>query len=174
MQNPMTSTKSKAFLFIELPSFLSCLLEIGRHLVVEVVGQCEIAREIDFDSVAFADGHRWHDVQELLEDLCGRLRCASRESLTHQVRAGRGEGACGPGLRDGPEATNGQRYPKDAEIVVIDLIPQPGVADLVEPLELIEADGISVRHKHAVKQNGQTCGWRIVIPPIIPHDSPRC
>jgi hypothetical protein len=40
--------------------------QIRRHLVVVVIGQCEIAREIDFDSVAFTDGHRGHDVQELV------------------------------------------------------------------------------------------------------------
>src|ERR1700752_1935083 len=106
----MTSKKNKAFLFIELSSFPSCLLEIGRHLVVEVIGQYEVAREIDFDSVAFADGQRGHDVQELLEDLCGRLRGALRESLAHEVGAGCGERACGPGLRDGSEGTNGKRH----------------------------------------------------------------
>ena len=61
-----------------------------------------------------------------------------------------------PASRDGSESADGERYSEDAEIVVVDLIPQAGVADLVEPLELIEADGIPVRHEHAMEDDGQT------------------
>ena len=87
------------------------------------------------------------------QHLHGRVSVAFWGSLTrvaghdtHQVRAGRGQGAYGPGLCDGSESTNGQRHPKDAEIVVVYLIQQPGVAVLVEPLELIEANRIPIRH----------------------------
>ena len=40
--------------------------------------------------------------------------------------------------------------------MVIDLVPQPGVAGLVEPLELVEADGIAVGHEQPMEHNGQT------------------
>ena len=125
--------------------------------MVVVIGQREIAREIDFDSVAFPDSHRGHDVEKLLEDLRRRLRGALRESLAHEVGAGRVEGTSGSRFRNGSESANRQRHSEDAEIVVVDLIPQPGVADLVESLELIEADGISVGHEHAMEHDGQTC-----------------
>src|SRR5260370_817192 len=95
-------------------------------------------------------------ILELLEDLRRRLRGALRESLAHKVGAGRVEGTSGPHLRDGSEGTDGQRHPKDAEVMVVDLIPQPGVADLVEALELIEVDGIPVGHEHALGHDGQT------------------
>ena len=51
-----------------------------------------------------------------------------------------------PAVPVGSESPDGQRHPKDAEVVVVDLIAQPGVADLVEPLELIEANRIPIRH----------------------------
>src|SRR5271155_147160 len=84
--NPNTSKQIRIFLFIGPLSFLPS--EIGRHFVAGVIGQREIAREINFDSVAFADGHRGHDVQELVEDLRRGLRGALRESLAREVRAG--------------------------------------------------------------------------------------
>src|SRR5882757_6202680 len=37
------------------------------------------------------------------------------------------------------------------EIVVVDLIPQAGITYLVEPLELIQADRITIRHDEAVE-----------------------
>ena len=42
--------------------------------MVVVVGQSQVARKVDFDSMALADRYGGHEVQELLEDLCGRLR----------------------------------------------------------------------------------------------------
>ena len=43
---------------------------------------------------------------------------------------------------------------EDLEVVVVDLIFQALLADLVEAVELVEVDGISVRHNHAVEDNG--------------------
>src|ERR1700693_2680310 len=104
--NPNTSKQIRIILFIGLLSFLPS--EIGRHLVVVVVGQREIAREIDFDSVAFPDGHRGHDVEELLKNLRRRLRGALRESLAHEVGAGSVEGTSGSRFRNGSESANRQ------------------------------------------------------------------
>ena len=62
----------------------------------------------------------------------------------------------GSAFGDGSESADRERNTEDAEIVVIDLVPQAGVADLVEPLELVEADGIAVGHEHAMEHDGQT------------------
>src|ERR1700683_4422840 len=115
-----------------------------------------MAREIDFHSVAFPDGHRGHDVQELLENLRRRLRSALREPLAEEVGTACVKGARCSGFPDCSQSADGERHAEDAEIVVVDLIPQPGVADLVEPLELIETDGIPVRHEHSMEHDGQT------------------
>src|SRR5271155_3476930 len=113
--NPNTSKQIRIFLFIGLLSFLPS--QIGRHGVVVVIGQREIAREIDLDSVAFADGHRGHNVEELVEDLRRRLGGACSESLAHQVRTGSVESPACSGLGNGSESANGQRYSEDAKIV---------------------------------------------------------
>src|SRR5208283_5636957 len=97
---------------------------------------------------------RGHDVQELVEDLRGGLRGALREPLTHEVATSCVECASGSGFADGSKCSNRKRDTENAEIVVIDLIPQPGVTDLVEPLELVEADGIPVGHEHAMEHHG--------------------
>src|SRR5580658_744289 len=108
VQTQRTRTKRTAgiLFFIDSCSSLFCLLEIRRDFMVNVIGQSEIAREIDFDPMAFPDGHRGHDVKKLVEDLRRTLRGALRESLTHEVATGCGEGTCGPALRDGSESAN--------------------------------------------------------------------
>ncbi len=118
--------------------------------MVRVIGQREVAREIHLDPVAFADGHRGQDVQELVEDLRRRLRGALCESLAHEVGARCVERTSGSRFGDGSQCADREGHSEDAEIVVIDLIPQPRIADLIEPLELIEADGISVGHEQAM------------------------
>ena len=62
-----------------------------------------------------------------------------------------------PAFGDGSESADRERDSEDAEIVVVDLIPQPRIADLIEPLELIEADGIAIGHEQAMEHDGQTC-----------------
>ena len=64
--------------------------------------------------------------------------------------------ARGSAFRNRSERTDGERNTEDAEIVVIDLVPQTGVADLVESLELIEADGIAVGHQDAMEDDRET------------------
>jgi hypothetical protein len=108
--------------------------------VIVVVGQSEIARQVDFDAMALADGDRWQNVEELVQNLRGRLGHASRKSLTHKVSAGCREGAAGSGFGDGSQNTDGERDAEDAQVVIVDLIAQPRVADLVETFELVEAN----------------------------------
>jgi hypothetical protein len=39
--------------------------------------------------------------------------------------------------------------------VVVDLIAEAGITYLVEPLELVQADGITIRHDEAMKRDGE-------------------
>ena len=41
--------------------------------------------------------------------------------------------------------------------MVVYLIAKADIAGLVEPLELVEAQGIAIRHDEAMEENGQTC-----------------
>src|ERR1700737_1760868 len=97
--------------------------------------------------MALADCDRWQNVEELVQNLRGRLSHASRKSLTHDVCAGCREGAARSGFGDGSQNTDGERDAEDAQVVVVHLIAQPGVADLVETFELVEVDGETVRHE---------------------------
>jgi len=105
----------------------------------------------------FPDGHGGEDVEKFVEDLRRGLRRAHGETLAHEVATRGVECASCAGLAHGSKCSNRERYSEDAEIVVVDLVPEPGVADLVEPLELVEGDGISVGHEDAVERDGQTC-----------------
>ena len=83
--------------------------------------------------LADRDGRK--DVQEFVEDLRGGLRCTLRESLTHEVGSGCGERAGSAGFGNRAERTDRERRAENAQIVVVDLVAETGVADLVEPLE---------------------------------------
>ena len=43
---------------------------------------------------------------------------------------------------------------KDLEVVIVDLILQPLLADLVEAMELVKVYGVPVRHNQAVEDDG--------------------
>jgi len=69
--------------------------------VIRVVGQREVARQIDLDPVPLADGDGRKHVQELVEDLGGGLCGALGKSLPHKVGSGGRESPRGSALRDG-------------------------------------------------------------------------
>ena len=87
-----------------------------------VVGQREVARQIDFDPVPLADGDGRKNVQKSVEDLRRGLRGALRKSLAHEISAGRGQSAGGSAFGHSSNGANGERSAKDAEIVVVDLV----------------------------------------------------
>ena len=124
--------------------------------MVVVVGQREVAREINFDSVAFSDGHRGHDVEELVEDLRRRLRSALSESLAHNVGTRSSERTRRSTLRNGSECADGYGDSVNTEIVIVHLIAKASIAGLVKSFELVKAQGITIRHDEAVEENGQT------------------
>jgi hypothetical protein len=106
--------------------------------------------------VPLADRYGRKDVQEFVEDLRRRLGGALRKSLAHEIAAGCRENARSPGFGDGTDRADGQRHAEKAEVMVVDLVAETRVSDLVEPLEMVEARGISVRHHQAMKRNGET------------------
>src|ERR1700676_4322680 len=93
--------------------------QVGRHLVIVVVGHREVARKIDLYAMAFPDRYGWQDVEKLVENLFGRLRHALSESLTHEVGTRSVKCASGSGLRYGPERTDGEGSTENAEIMVV-------------------------------------------------------
>jgi hypothetical protein len=50
--------------------------------------------------------------------------------------------------------TQSDRGAEDLKVVVVDLVLHPFLSDLVETMELIKIDGITVRHNQAVKNHG--------------------
>ena len=123
--------------------------------MVVVVGQTEVAREVDLDAVTLANRYSRHDVQEFVEDLRGRLGSALGESLSHEVSARRGQGTGGPALRDCAKRANGKRDSEDSEVVVVYSVSETCIADLVEALELVKVDRVSVRHDESMKRYRQ-------------------
>src|SRR6266478_6825722 len=105
--------------------------------------------------MSFANCDRGHDVEKFVENLCRGLSCALPKSLPETVGSRLAQDPSGANLRHGSECANRQRGAEDAEIVLVDLIPQAGITYLVEPLELIQADGITVRHDEAMKHDGK-------------------
>src|SRR6266446_8275066 len=105
--------------------------------------------------MSLADCDRGHDVEKFVENLCRRLSCALPKSLPVTVGPRLAQDSSGTGLRHGPKCANRQRGAEDEEIVVVDLIPQAGITYLVEPPELIQADGITVRHDEAMERDGK-------------------
>src|SRR5262249_45106701 len=130
--------------------------EIGRDGVTGVVGQREVARQIDFDPVPLADGDGRKDIQKFVEDLRRGLRGALRESLTHEVATGSGQRAGGSRPSHGADSPESEGGAEDAEVMVVDLVAEAGVADLIETLEAVETGRKPIGHDKTVKGNGET------------------
>src|SRR5271169_5228726 len=65
-----------------------------------------------------------------------------------------GDGAAA--LRDlasSSDHAQGDRGAEDLKVVVVHLVLQPFLSDLVEAVELVEIDGVTVRHNQPVKNN---------------------
>ena len=86
--------------------------------------------------MSFADCDRGHDVEKFVENLCRRLSCALPKSLPETVGPRLAQDSRGSSLRHGSKRANRKRGAEDAEIVVVDLIPEAGITYLVESLNL--------------------------------------
>ena len=123
--------------------------------MVRVRRKKQVLREIHFHAVALPnrDGGRY--LYEAVKDRGGRLRNTARSPIGECLGTARGDGAAT--LRDlacSSNHTQSYRGAEDLEVVVVDLIFQPFLSDLVEALELIEIDGVTVWHNQAVKNHG--------------------
>src|ERR1700730_8778133 len=121
-----------------------------------VVGQGQVAREIDFYAMPFADSDGRKNIQKPVEDLRGGLRGALPESLAETIRAGLGKDTPCSCFGDRADGADGERSAEDALVMVVDLIAEAALATMVEPFKLVEADGIAVGHEHPVDDHSET------------------
>ena len=84
--------------------------------------------------MSFADCDRGHNVEKFVENLCRGLSCTLPKSLLETVGPRLAQDSSGASLRHGSKRANRKRGAEDAEIVVVDLIPEAGITYLVEPL----------------------------------------
>jgi len=123
--------------------------------VVGVSRKQHILREVDLDPVPLANGDRGRDLHEAVKNGHRRLgnacASASRERLG---AAGRDGAAALLDLARAGDKTQRDRCAKDLEIVIIDLVLCPFLADLVETVKLVEVHAVAVGHDEAVENHG--------------------
>jgi hypothetical protein len=96
-------------------------------------------------------------LNEAVKDSGRRLRDTSRSPVGECLGTARGNGAAT--LRDlacPSDHTQSYRGTEDLKVVIVYLVLQSFLTDLIEALELVEIDGIAVRHNQAVKNNGHS------------------
>src|ERR1039458_7969512 len=96
------------------------------------------------------DGGRY--LNESVKDSGRRLRNTGRSPVGECLRTTRCNGSAT--LRDLARSGNhaqSYRGAEDLKVVVVYLILQPFLSDLVEAAELVEIDGVTIRHNQAVK-----------------------
>src|SRR5260370_26992005 len=125
-----------------------------RNSVVRVRRKKQVLREIHFHAVALSNCDCGRYLHEAIKDRGGRLRNTACSSVGECLGTARRDGA--PTLRDLARPgnhTQSYRGTEDLEVVVVDLIFQSFLSDLIKALELIEIDGITIRHHQAVKDH---------------------
>src|SRR5713101_7504382 len=120
--------------------------------VIGVRRQKQVLRKIHFHAMALPnrDGGRY--LHEAVKNAGRGLRNTGRSSIGERLRAAGGDGAAA--LRDLAGSGNhsqGDRGAEDFLVVVVDLVFQSFFADLVEAVELVEIDGVTIGHNQAVK-----------------------
>src|SRR6185437_3834460 len=104
---------------------------------------------------AYVDGRQ--NVQEFVEDALRRLTQALTHALLNSLRAGLSKNASRTCLGNSPDSSNCERRAEDFEVVVVHLVSQARVANLIHAFELVEADGVAVRHDEPVESDGEPC-----------------
>src|SRR5580700_4014671 len=130
-------------------------LERLQNSVVRVRRKNQVLRKVHFHTVALPnrDGRRY--LHEAVNDRGRGLRNAGRSPVRECLGTARCNRAATLGnfARSGNHA-QGYRSTEDLKVVVVYLILHPFLSDLIETLELVEVDGVAVRHNQAVKHDG--------------------
>ena len=85
------------------------------------------------------------EVEEAIENACAGLRDVGRRALAVRVERGRVEADGALRLREAGNGADGEGHAEDLRVVAVDLILQPEVADLVEPVKAVEVDVRAIR-----------------------------
>src|ERR1700678_228587 len=105
--------------------------------------------------MALADRDGGWYLQEAVENAGRRLRDTGRCSIGKCLGAARRDSAAA--LRDlagSGDDSQGNRGSEVFEVVIIDLILKAFLSDLIEAVELVEIDGVTVRHNQTVEGDG--------------------
>ena len=101
--------------------------------------------------MAFPNRDGREAVEEAVENPRAGLRDVGGDALAVRVERGRVKAHGALGLRKAGNRADGEGDPKDLRVVTVDLILEPEVADLVEPLKAVEIDVRAIRQDHAVE-----------------------
>jgi len=125
--------------------------------VVGVGRQKQVLREIHFHAMSLPDRDGGRNLHESVKDSVRRLRDAGRGSVGERLGTVRGDGAAA--LRDlacpGNHAQS-DRSTEDFKVVIVYLVLKPFLSDLVEPVELVEIDGVTIRHNQAMEDDSDS------------------
>jgi len=81
---------------------------------------------------------------------------ADAETLTDAIGGIGVEHGSAANLGNAAEDTDGKRCSKDSGVMVVDLVAESSGSLLIEPLELIKADRVAVRHNEPMEGECQT------------------
>src|SRR5665213_3985275 len=129
-------------------------LERLSYTMVFVSWQQHVLRKINLHAMSLPNCDRGRDLNEPVENRGGRLRHAGRRTVRKRLRAGTGE--IRPALADlrgTSDHTKRNRRSEDLQVVIVDLILQALLADLIEAVELVEVNAVSVRHQQAMESD---------------------
>src|SRR5690606_6427060 len=121
-------------------------------------GQFEVPRDVDLDAMTFADRHGGQPVQEPVHHLRTGLRrgisgAAGNDDGAVTVTASEAGGA--EPLRETADEPDGAGGPERRPEVVSHLGARPGVADRVQPQELIESIRAAVGLDKAMQRDSE-------------------
>ena len=123
--------------------------------MVLVCREKQILAEINLHPMPFPNRDRWWYLNETVEDGTRTLGYSSGCSIGKRLRSAGGDGAAArrdlAGSRDDSQR---DRCPEDLQVVVVDFVLEPLLSDLVQSVELVEIDGVTVRHNQPMEHDG--------------------
>src|SRR5581483_649150 len=98
-------------------------------------------------------------IEEPIHDLHRGLRCRVAHAARNDNRSvpvAAAESGASEVLREAADQANGRSRAERGQIVLIDLVAQSGIANLVQPEELVEAVTPTVGHEEPMEGHSQT------------------